>query len=531
MADTKLGGGVAKAVSLRSANITGTGTRSNVSSLVTGINDIIQSVGAFQIRQAEKANEEDKIRAVAQAETEHIDTNNAMRGSSYDATLNDNVAQWRGSGLTESEIRLKIKEYKFSKSVSDLGIDKGTEVNEASTAYFNTYNNLEMKALTPLVEQDRKQLQSKIANMNYSYVKNSKEDVNTKLQNIIKSNQAYGMGEPEAIGLLFQSAFDLARNGDESQLTELKNAKNSEGISLLDTIEGSKAYSEFADNLVKKKEYDSNRAEEARKKTQEATATNLYTAMIGSNDIHAFKLNIDASLKRGEITMSQHSSLDGYFKAITKKGESEGKAKTDRTLFVKMASEAIEGTLQLDNLISNSDSFEDADFEYLAKTAIQNGGINGVGKEESKSLDERIKNDSKTYGGASSISDSIAQSLNAQVFQKRTDYIEHHLMETKRRFITTKGKLPDDAEYLDMRKEVVAIAEKVINIDTVAPVPITKPIEPKVDVPKEVKVTPADKVNGRQALLNKRNEFTSKEEAMKWFKGLSEVDQKLILGI
>ena len=523
MVDTKLGGGVATANTLRNVTPTSTGSeKSTASILVAGINDIIQSVSTYKIREAYKTNEEDRIRAVAHAETEHIDTTNAMQGGSYDSKLNDEVSGWRSSGLNESEIRLKIKEYKFSKSVTDLGLDKGSEADDASKAYFETYNNLEMKALTPLITQDRKEMQDKITNINYSYIKNSTDDVNTKLANIIQANKAYGMGEPEAVNVLFQSAFDLARNGDESQLRSLKEAKNSDGIGLLDTVEGSKAYSEFSDNLMKKKEHDADKAEEARKKTQEVNATNIYTAMIGSNDIHAFKMSMDKSLKNGEITMSQHNSLDGYYKAITKKADGEGKAKTDRSVYVDLMAKAIKGTLPMPELLKNSALLENADFERIAGSALTNGGINGVGTEESKRTDEAIENDAKAYSGISSINDIGLSLTDKQIFSKKYSYIKYNLSKAVDTYTETHGQLPSQEERNKMRDEVVRNSKEVITA--------TVPKKEAVVKTKEDKPTKSDKNNGVQELLNKRNTFNTKEEHDAWFRSLTEAEKNLIKG-
>ena len=515
----RLGGGVANAVALRSTPTVDTGADKNVSTLVSGINDIVQSVAKVSIVNAIQKNEEDKVRAVSQAETEHLDTNNAMQGGSYDSTLNSEVDNWRSSGLTDSEVRLKIKEYKMNKSVKDLGLDTGNrQADKADIAYFDTYNKLELKAITPLLTEDRKNIQDKIINMTSSYIRNGSDSLQDKYNNTVTTNKSYGMGENEATMNLMNSAFDLARKGDDSLLKELHTVKNSQGDLLIDTASGSSMYSKLSDNLLQKKEHDQAQARKEADFQQEVQATKLYTTMVETKDLNSFKLGIDTALETGKISMQQHNSLNTYYKTAT--NVDAFPKQSDRSTYVKAYSLAEQGLLKTDDLMIVQSKLSNSDFELIARTAIQKGGIYGVGNDETRGLQERIKDDATSFGGSSGINDITTELHSKQIFPMRTGYIQQNLKSSIDSFIATNKRVPNEDEYTKLRTTIVSNAEKLYNEKTIKPITIVAP-----------PVTKADNTNGRQELISTAKAFKTSQERDAWYNSLSPAEQKLLKGI
>ena len=515
----RLGGGVASAVPLRNTPVSqSTGSNSEVSSIMSGINDIIQTVTKVKVAEDIKRTEEDRIRAVSQAESEHLDTNNALVGGSYDSNLNTQVDAWRSEGLMESEIRLKVKDYKMNKSVTDLGLGEGGKTaDNADIAYFDTYSKLELKAINPLLQEDRKAIQSKINNMTSSYIRTSSDDLQTKLNNVTITNKSYGMGESEAMALTIQSAFDLAKRGDESILHQLDSVKDSNGNKVLDTIEGSSIYSKLSDNFMQYKEHQTSVARKEKEFNQEVEATKIYTNMVDSGDLSSFKLNLDNALESGSINMQQHSSLNTYYKTAI--NVDAFPKQSDRATYIKAYSLAEQGTLKTDDLMTIQGKLSNSDFELIARTAISKGGINGLGNDESTNLNHRIKDDTIAYSGSAGIND-ISLTLNDKmIFSKRAGYIQQNLSNAKDSFIASNRRLPTDEEYTRMRDTVVSQAEKVYNGSTIKQ-------------PETIKLEPikSDNMTGRADILNNLKTMKSKEDVDNYMKSLTPQQLKLLKG-
>lgn len=518
----KLGGGVATAVPLMGVNVVNTGgVNRDISALVSGINETIQTVAKVaQVKEIQR-NEEDRIRATARAEEEHIDSNNAMLSGSYDTELNNQVDSWRSSGLLDSEIRLKIKDYKFNKAVKDsgLGVDGGREADNTDLAFFDTYNKLELKALTPMLQEDRKTIQTKIGNTTASYIRTSSDDAQTKLNNTLTTFKSYGMGEEEAKGALIQTAFDMARNGDETLLHQLDTVNDSQGNKILDTLTGSAMYSKLSDNLLAKKEHDQAKARQEVEYNQEVTATKLYSDMIDTKNYSAFKLNIDNALESGGISMKQHASLNSVFETATKVDRFS--KQSDPATYIYAYAKARKGLMTSDDLVSVSSKLSANDFESITRVAIDNGGLNGLGSEEGKALEARIKNDASAFTNMDSINDQLVSFTDKEIFSKRYALVYQHLNNRVDTFITLNKKHPTDDEYVKIRDEVVALGKQTYP-DTLGKQPQptdTKPIEKA-----------SDRVNGKEALINKMKTLKTKEEADAWYRTLTPTEKELLKG-
>lgn len=521
MAKDKLGGGVANAVQLRGVDVVDTGgVNRDITALVSGINESIATVA--KVAQVEKIqrNEEDKVRATARAEEEHIDSNNAMLGGSYDSELNKQVDTWRSSGLLDSEIRLKIKDYKFNKAVdsSGLGVDGGRNADDTDLAFFDTYNKLELKALTPMLQEDRKSIQTKIGNTVASYIRTSSDDVQTKLNNTLTTYKSYGLGEEEANATLIQTAFDSARKGDETLLHSLDNVTNSQGEKLLDTMTGSAMYSKLSDNLLAKKEHDQAKARQETEYQQEVIATRLYTDMIDTKDYSAFKLNIDNALESGGISMKQHASLNSVFDTATKFDRFP--KQSDPNTYIQAYAKASKGLMSSDDLVAISSRLSSSDFESITRKAIDSGGINGIGSEEGKALESRIKNDATAYTNMSSINDQLVSFQDKEIFSKRYALVNQQLNNKVDTFITLNKRYPTEDEYTKIRDEVVSLGKQTY------PDSLGKQPELKDRTTKEDK--PSDKVNGKQDLKDKIKSLPTPEARADYIRSLSPAEKELL---
>lgn len=515
MADNlnKLGGGVASAVSLRGiGSVNQPSSNNNVSALVSGINDIVQTVVKVKVAEEKQRVQEDKIRAVSNAESEHLDANNALSGGSYDNELNTQVDSWRSSGLLESEIRTNIKNYKFNKAVKDtkLGVPDGREADDVDIAFFDTFNKLELQALTPILQQDRKEMQVKINNMNSSYFRTGSDDLQTKLNNVSIANKSYGMGEEEAMSLAIQSAFDLAKQGDNSLLTQLQDVKTSTGEKVVDTLTGSALYTKLQDNLMARKEHETAKARQEQEFQQEVTATKLYTNMIDTGDLHSFKLNIDNALESGSISMRQHSQLRDYYKSST--DVSAFPKNSDGNVFTKLYAKGVSGSLDIGEVSLNNDKLSSSDFQELSKLAINNSPE----VKDYKRVYDRIGTVSKGIRDQIGI-ESIAQKvLNPQAFVQQSSYVDYWATKDMEDIIVNQRRVPTEDEINNSFRNRTTEAKTKWSEDT-SPPPIPKPKD----------VQPSDNLNGRARLQQEFKVLKTPQDYDRWYSGLSPQDKKI----
>lgn len=513
----RLGGGVAKSAPLSSTPFGSSGISqsapSTASILASGINDLMKSAIQVKTQMDIQRNEEDKIRAVSQAEIDHLDANNAFDGGSSDADLNSKVADWRSSGLTDSEVRLGIKNYKFNKAKTDLGINDDNKADDANVAYFNTFSKLELKALSPMLAQDRKLVQEKISNMNSSYARVSDDDLQTKYNNITTANKSYGMGEKEAMGITMQSAFDLARNGDDTLLRELHNVKTSTGERLLDTLDGSAMFSKLNDNLLAKKEHDVAVARKEADFQQEVKYNEIYTNMVESKDLHSFKINMDDALETGSISAQQHHALSGYYKTAT--DVSSFPKTTDRGTLFNAITAVQQGTYTLQDLNRDSGKFNNSDFEYITKSMA----VNNPDSQRFKSQYERVDDVSNAISSQASIQDNIIKLQNPTALAEQGAYVKQWATQDLKDLAYHSKRPATDEEIRNIidtrRKEARSMfnenkkLEPVIKTDTK-------------DVPKV-----SDNVTGRTRLENEIKKFTTPEQVKIYIDNLSPSDRRI----
>ena len=156
---------------------------------------------------------------------------------------------------------------------------------------------------------------------------------------------------------------------------------------------------------------------------------------------------------------------------------------------------------------------------FRSKRSIQQGGLSGLGNEASKSLSERVDNDSKAYSGLNFIDDLTSKLEDRKLADKRFSYIKQTLSTEKDNFIAINKRLPTNEEYEKIRDSVVQQAEKHVTIEPLD----TKPIELGKD-------TKSSKVNGRDELISKIKSMKTPEEVDAFMKSLNKQELKILRG-
>lgn len=512
MATTKLGGGGVQGVGLRNVGSTGIIPNTEASDIANSINSIVGNVGkALRVNQVQR-DKEDMVRLVSKAETELDDSQKALQGASYDTELNNQVETWRGQGITDTEIYNNIAEYKLTKSADDFGLTSGSEPDEAINAFYDSYTKGMLKVTLPYAEQDRKALQKRIANNGSAYIRTGTDSVQDKLNNTTTLYKAYGLNESQAMGIIIQTAFSKARNGDKTMLEQLDTVKDSDGNFIKDTIEGSQLYSEQLKLTQQQEDYDARKAIAVKKAGQEVATTNLYAKMFedGANPV-AIQEEANNALRNGSITMIQHKQLTEQADDVM--DVDVNPEVSDGYTYLGLRGKAELGLLTTGELMQNQSRLSTKDFTAIGNLAIKNGGINGTGTQKGKVIRTWAKNVSDTHSGYTDlISSKVGSLVDAQLVGKRKTYLDRELIQEVFKFKEDEGREPNNAE---MDK----ISDRVVNtMKTLYPNPLG-------DGDIEIKITGVTKEDIDSELQGK-----TKEQQQALFSKMSDAQLRAYMG-
>lgn len=432
---------------------------SNLANIADSISSIVKTVGKGLMYQQRTHDAEDKMRLVRKAQEESTDIDNAMQDASYDDDLNTKVNDWRSQGLTDTELRTNIKDYKYAKAIQDFGIDKGQETTEAIDSYFTTFTDLELKKITPLAKADRLAIQEDTADTIKSNFMVSSEDFNKVLTEAREVATTYGMDDDSVTVLAIQSAFDRDKMDDPSMLESLGSLKNSKGIRLIDTVVGRDMYNKLSDA---KEARDMNRdALEVRylAKTQEDNTNALFTDIVTTTDIASTMPQIQEALRTKSINMRQYNLLARQVDALSPSSNPYASYSDPRVL-TSLQSKAMLGTLSQEDLVNYAGALKEADYKSLAKTAMDKGGLWGVGSKENDRLTSWINNTSEAESGLGfeeAFKDDLEGGMKAR---KLAGDIKYELGKALDNFVSTHKRLPDKEEELEKLSRDVKIRAK-----------------------------------------------------------------------
>lgn len=447
---------------------TGVSTKpSTFSNILSSVAGIIETIGTK--RQAEKKQYEleDKIMLQNRAQSESTDIDNAMLGGSYDTTLNDKVAEWQGAGQNESTLRTNIKNYKFGQGIENFGLTTGEESNDAINAYFETLSDIELKKVTPLLQADNAKVTKEVGDAVNNSLSIGMGDLQTRFSEGREVAGKYKISEDIVGTMTITSAFRKARNGDTKDLDELSKVVNSEGIPIINTIQGAELFDQLTQAKETKDYNDIIRQDEANKKAEIAVSESLYTKLV-SGDIENVKVLIDASLKGNKINPSQHASLLRTYKDLLPESIHSFPKDSNMSTYGILRADAELGVLPLDTLESFKGHLSASDYKAIVNLSLQKGGAYGVGNTQNDIIEDDIKNFANDNAGVNLQSSIISDINGFKLGEKRASLTLKLLREAKANYVLTNKELPNEEALDKMKNKVLTRVDKTLGTISVA---------------------------------------------------------------
>lgn len=460
MAQTQLGG---KEVNIRGAGSVAQGTiqpvglkggsSTDVSGIMKGINNLVSVYTKKKRLERQEQNAEDIMYAKAQAQNDITSAETALSTMNSDREdFNELVKQNRQNGLSDAQISALLYDDILQKSSEEI---EG-EALEADKTYLTLIGQARTKSNAKYAQEDNKEILQDVQNTIYatSNVKTGEESFQDVFNKNLEVSNTYGIDKQQVVNLTIKRAFDLARAGDRSLLDNLDTIKV-EGIKLRDTLEGSKLFVQYSEQLDNKEYRDKQRADTQRKQTYEDNTNNLFLSLYEGEDVFEVEQKALEMFSNDSISLRQYNKVKEFTQAQV---EGTYSNKTDPATYASLYGKAIKGILSIDELMSYQSVLTEKDFRKISTEALNKGGLDGIGDVAYKQLVKRINNDANSYTGL----DLLGRAMNIntpQIAFKRASYVQQHLRSNVESFIENKGELPTEEEYSKMRDKWVNKAE------------------------------------------------------------------------
>ena len=495
MIDTKIGGqGNVREIQRQYVNPNhGGGGDQGMSEILKGVNNIAQSVGAFAVKQKVTRDAEDRIDMQNTAHDESQDVSNAMQGASYDPDLNPQVEQWKADGVTTTQLRLNIRDYKWNKAIKDFDLENVDDAGENATIFFDTFNSLELKEIEPLATKDRENLKTSMMNKISSSFLVGNAPLADRLKDAEELSVKYGVTADQITAIAVSSAFTKARRGDTSDLEALETATNKNGVRLIDTIAGSEMYTKMSDAKLVRERNEVAQLEQDTKKAQVQVTESLYTQVVTGDDLETTQTKIDISQEKGLITMPQHATLTKTNRLLQASSRASFPDKSTPAVYSELRAKAQMGVLSQEELLTFTSELSADNFKTLVDLSIQKGGAFGLDDEKYTAMDVAIKNFGKDNSGLDLTGTIVSDLEGLKLGRKRESMLQERLRADKYQFILDNDRLPDAMEFKTMKAEVLDYVNTNLgDIDNTGGV--TEPTTLEYLVPKMNVATPAERV-------------------------------------
>lgn len=501
-------------VSIRTPTAT---ANNDVTAIAQSVNSIVQSASKIVIAKKEAQNVEDEAYAKQTAIQDAMNIENAiLSGNSEVAEYNDYVAEQRAKGFTDTEV---------SRGLYDLALEKrsaqiGEEVQEADKAYLIAMSSNRTKSDLKYAPMDRERILDDKKDVIYSTANiiNAGETAQIVFDKNVAIGSVYNMPKEQVEALTIQRAFDLAKRGDESLLDQLDTI-TSNGIKLIDTTTGSTLYNKLTGELEATRANAEAKLQKEKSRTQVATASAMFGEMFADNaDLPALSNKAEMLLATENITLTQYNAITKINTSLQDKSSGFAPSTNVRT-FSNLYARAFKGELSQTEALGYMSELNEADGKSILKLAVDKGGIDGLGNEESNRWTERIKLDADSIGDLATLEKAIAglDDSNAGKIQEKLAYAKYNLNKDFDTFVNFNKRLPTEEEYYKMFKNVEAKSDKKYDLSisgiTTA---TTKPSTPSKSL-----------VGTKEELFNTARNL-SQNELKSWYDSLNPEQKKIL---
>jgi len=371
----------------------------SVTSMMQGLNGLINTAVKYQAYQKVQQNEEDVQNAKFLAKQDMTEIETALlSGNSSNHELNTIYSKGKEANLTDTEISNSMYEHVIGTRASDIRDSKG-QIREAGIGdqrYFEAMVDGQNKNWRVLAVADREKVAKQQVDKAYA-TSFMDADTQTEFNNAYKVLKGYNVQEGQLEASYISRAYDLAKKGDRSALDKLASIKNSQGVPIIDTTVGSELNSKKQDELLRFRDQESSRIERDQKIKMDDLTSSLFANFLNGSDRSSIQTQIKHEAKMGNLDFSHSHALLSTLKEMTKP-ESEYPKQSDPVHLQALIDKANAGEFNpATDLKGKTISYNDV--EYLVKTQSANGSVFGDSNAEVKAVNDAVNIYSQSMSG------------------------------------------------------------------------------------------------------------------------------------
>lgn len=351
----------------------GSGSNNEIPTIMNNISGLLNLSAQTIGRNKHLQDEEDINNAKFVAHNDIINIETARTtGNSPDSDLNSIYQKGKESGLTETEINNNMYDLVIGKRAGEIHGEAG----KGDTKYFEAMVTGKNTMWSKLAIGDKEKIVTEQLNKAHA-IAGMGENLQQEFLDSAVVVKRYGKTEDDLGNIYIYRAIDRAKSGDDRLLSNLKNIKNSQGISITDTIAGAEAYSKKIQELTTWRDHESQRIERQRGLDQQNNADSLFVRIANGEDPTKIASEITIYTKQDKIDFQQANQLMNISKQFT--DDRDFSKKSDLGKFQEAYTLAMNGELG-SNFDYSKLSYEDA--HTVRKVQAENGDANGRAKEE-----------------------------------------------------------------------------------------------------------------------------------------------------
>lgn len=519
--ETKLGGGGDTGTRTR-AYIQPTRVTDNTSNIAKGVNDLIQSVGKFAIKQKIVRDGEDRVMMKNHAQDVSTSITLAMQGQAVEGkdsqAVNTMVSKWRSGGMNDTKIRRGLADYYRGTALKEFGAEQWDDAGDNAVVFLDTFNRLEMQATIPLAKVDKENTSRKMSNqINSSFISGS-GTLQERFDDGMTTGATYNIPADYINAQIIQSAFMKAkRTGDDSDIEALQTLKDSDGNLVINGVQGAKTFSAMKDAKALRERNEAVEIKNNIIADQKQVTEGLYTSMVTSGGSEDIMHSADMLLEQDKITMPQHQMFAKMFDSMQVSNSHEFSTNSDAQAYQEFYSKANQGVLTQDELYANRSKFSFKDFQAISRKAIEKGGAFGIDNQVYTLMEKDIKAFAVGNSGLDLMGkiNNTLEGLN--LGKKRESALYSGLSKMKYSFELKNGRLPTEDELEGMQAKVLKRVDAELG---------TFGSEGFINPPKKPKPIVQPKTNKLTDILSSQPDNSADYRV--WFKGLTKEQRKLV---
>lgn len=368
----------------------GSGSNNEIPTIMNNISGLLNLSAQAIDRNKHLQDEEDINNAKFVAHNDIINIETARTtGNSPDSDLNSIYQKGKESGLTETEINNNMYDLVIGKRAGEIQGEAG----KGDTKYFEAMVTGKNTMWSKLAVGDKEKIVSEQLNKAYA-IAGTDGDIQSEFNTSSVVMKRYGKTEDDLGNMYIYRAIDRAKSGDDRLLSNLKNIKNSQGISITDTMAGAEAYSKKIQELTTWRDHESQRIERQRVLDQQNNADSIFVRIASGEDPTKIASEITLYTKQDKINFEDASRLINISKQFA--DDRNFSKKSDLGKFQEAYTLAMNGELG-SNFDYSKLSYEDA--HTVRKVQAENGDANGRAKEEITIVRSNIRAGASSMAG------------------------------------------------------------------------------------------------------------------------------------